>query len=52
MKKSKLNEAVTNAKTETRDLQVLFNNINLGQRKQLVKREEIKKLFERYGVDY
>ena len=53
MKKSKLNEAVTNAKTETKDaLQLLYDNINKGQQKQLVKREEIKKLFNRYGVEY
>ena len=53
MKKAKLTEAVTAHKTETREaLQTLFDNINLGQRKQIVKREEIKKLFDRYGVEY
>lgn len=53
MRKSKLTEAVTAHKTETREaLQLLFDNINKGQRKQLVKREEIKKLFDRYGVEY
>lgn len=53
MKKSKLKEAVTSHKTETKNaLQLLYDNINKGQRKQLVKREEIKKLFERYGVSY
>lgn len=53
MKKSKLNEAVTAHKTETKEaLQLLFDNINKGQRKQIVKREEIKKLFDRYGVEY
>lgn len=51
MKKSKLTEAVNNTKTETKDaLQVLFDNINKGQQKQLLKREEVKKLFDRYGV--
>ena len=53
MKKSKLTEAVTSHKTETKDaLQLLFDNINKGQQKQIVKREEIKKLFDRYGVQY
>ena len=53
MRKAKLTEAVTAHKTETKDaLQLLFDNINKGQQKQLVKREEIKKLFERYGVEY
>ena len=33
-------------------LQLLFDNINKGQQKQLVKREEIKTLFDRYGVVY
>ena len=53
MKKAKLTEAVTAHKTETRDaLQLLYDNINKGQQKQIVKREEIKKLFDRYGVEY
>lgn len=53
MKKSKLNEAVTAHKTETRDaLQLLFNNVNKGQRKQLIKKEEIRHLFDTNGVNY
>ena len=53
MRKAKLTEAVTAHKTETKEaLQMLFDNINKGQQKQLVKREEIKKLFDRYGVSY
>lgn len=53
MKKAKLTEAVTAHKTETKKaLQLLFDNINKGQQKQIVKREEIKKLFDRYGVEY
>ena len=51
MRKSKLTEAVTVHKTETKDaLQLLFDNINKGQQKQIVKREEITKLFDKYGV--
>ena len=53
MRKAKLTEAVTAHKTETKEaLQLLFDNINKGQQKQIVKREEIKKLFDRYGVEY
>ena len=53
MKKAELKSKVTATKTETKDaLQLLFDNINRGQRKQIVKREEIKKLFDRYGVSY
>ncbi len=53
MRKAKLTEAVTAHKTATKEaLQLLFDNVNKGQQKQLVKREEIKKLFDRYGVNY
>ena len=51
--KQKLTKAVADRKTETKDaLQLLYDNINKGQRKQLIKREEIKALFDLYGVDY
>lgn len=53
MTKQKLEKAVTVCKAETKDaLQSLFDNVNKGQRKQLVKRAEIKALFDRYGVEY
>ena len=53
MKKNKLEKAVTQAKTETgAALQMLFDNINQGQQKQLVKLPEIKELFDRFGVKY
>lgn len=53
MKKQLLKERVAEAKTETgKALQILFDNVNKGQKKQLVKRQEIKELFDRYGVDY
>lgn len=38
------------AETKTA-LQLLYDNINKGQRKQLAKRPEIRALLERYGVD-
>ena len=53
VKKSELTAAVGTAKAETGyALQLLFDNINQGQQKQLVKREEIRELFDRYGVKY
>lgn len=53
MKKEHLTEAVSAHKTATRDaLQLLFDNVNKGQRKKLVKREEIKEMFDRFGVNY
>ena len=53
MRKDKLTEAVTAHKTETKEaLQLLFDNINKGQRKQLIKKEEILSLFDTYGVNY
>ena len=51
--KQKLTKAVTEKKTETKDaLQLLYDSVNKGQRKQLVKRAEIKALFDLYGVEY
>ena len=53
MKKNELTSAVNTAKTETRDaLQELFDNINAGQQKQLIKKPNIKALLDRYGVEY
>ena len=51
--KKVLELAVIRHKTETKDaLQLLYDNINKGQRKQIVKKAEIKALFDRYGVEY
>lgn len=53
MKKKELKEKTAAVKDETRiALQLLYDNINKGQQKQLIKREEIKALFDRYGVTY
>lgn len=53
MKKSELEAATSSFKNETKDaLQLLYDNINKGQQKQIVQREEIKKLFDKYGVEY
>ena len=53
MTKTELSSAVGKCKEETKNaLQTLFDKINQGQRKQLVKIPEIKKLFDTYGVEY
>lgn len=51
--KSGLERAVEAHKRLTREaLQLLYDNVNKGQRKQLIKKAEIKVLFDRYGVEY
>lgn len=51
MTKDKLRSAVQAAKTETREaLQTVYDALNHGQKKQIVKDEKVKKLFELYGV--
>lgn len=53
MKKRDLIAKTNAVRSETKDaLQLLYDNINKGQQKQLVKRDEIKALFDRYGVRY
>lgn len=53
MKKVNLDRAVNAAKNETRDaLQTMYDAMNNGQRKQIVKDEKVKALFDRYGVEY
>lgn len=53
MKKLDLTAATNAAKTEYKEaLQTLWNNINQGQRKQLIKNEAIKAILDRFGVEY
>ena len=53
MKKSKLTENVTAAKTETHDaLTLLYTSLPPGQQRTVVKNEEVKALLDRYGVEY
>lgn len=53
MKKTELKEAVTVAKTETKNaLQIVYDALNSGQQKKIVKNEEVKALFDLYGVEY
>lgn len=53
MTKEILNQKVNNVKNETKEaLETLFNELNNGQKKKLLKNEEIVKLFDRYNVEY
>ena len=53
MNKQELTAAVDAAKTETRNaLQTVYDALNQGQRKKIVKDENVKALFDLYGVTY
>lgn len=53
MTKSELTNAIQSVKTETRNaLQTMYDAMNHGQQKQIVKDEAVKKLFDLYGVEY
>ena len=53
MKKKKLDEAVKDCKSKTGEaLQLLWDNVNKGQKKQIIKNTEVKEMFDRFGVDY
>lgn len=53
MKKSELITAIKAVKTETKNaLQTMYDALNQGQQKKIVKDEAVKTLFDRYGVDY
>ena len=53
MTKAELTRAVEAAKTETMDaLQTMYDAMNNGQKKQIVKAQAVKTLFDRYGVSH
>ena len=53
MKKTILDNKVAEVMLNTRyALQVMYNSLNYGQQKQIVKNSEVKALFDRYGVEY
>lgn len=53
MKKETLRTNVEKAKSETREaLQSVYDSLNQGQQKQIVKDERVKALFNLYGVNY
>lgn len=53
MKKATLEKKVDEVKSETKSaLQTMYDALNQGQQKKIVKDEKVKALFDRYGVDY
>lgn len=53
MKKTELTKAVDVRINETRNaLQTVYDALNSGQQKKIVKDEQVKKLFDLYGVEY
>jgi hypothetical protein len=53
MYKKELASAVLAVKEETRKaLQTMYDALNHGQQKQIVKDEKVEALFDRYGVEY
>ena len=53
MTKTELKNAVESAKEETRTaLQTVYDALNQGQKNKIVKDENVKKLFDLYGVKY
>lgn len=53
MKKTTLDRKVKEVKTDTKTaLQTMYDALNKGQRKKIVANEEVKALFDRYGVVY
>ena len=53
MTKDVLNKAVEANKAETKAArQLVYDNLNQGQQKKIVKEEAVKALFDRYGVEY
>lgn len=53
MNKDTLNEAVNACKEETKNaLQTVYDTLNQGQQKKLLKDEVVKAYFDRFGVDY
>ena len=53
MTREQLFEAVATAKAEMRTaLQTVYDALNHGQQKQIIQNEEVKKLFDLYGVKY
>lgn len=53
MNKDELTKVVENCKNETKEaLQTVYDELNSGQQKKILKSEKVKELFDRYGVEY
>lgn len=52
MKKNELKKAVQDTKGSTKEaLQTVYDSLNNGQKKQIVKVQKVKELFDFYGVE-
>lgn len=52
MNKDTLKTAVENCKNETKEaLQTVYNELNNGQQKKLLKSEKVRELFDCFGVE-
>ena len=52
MTKAELNNAVDAARAETKEaLQTVYDALNQGQQKKILKDEKVKALFDLYGVE-
>ena len=53
MTRDELMAAVEAAKIETKEaLQTVYDALNVGQQKQIIKDDAVKALFDLYGVEY
>lgn len=53
MKKDVLIKKTDAVINETKDaLQLVYDGLNNGQKKKILKNEDVKALFDRYGVEY
>ena len=53
MDRQTLQKAVDKTKSETKEaLQTVYDALNQGQQKKIVKDETVRALFDRYGVEY
>lgn len=53
MTKEYLKIVVNKAREETKNaLQTMYDALNQGQQKQIIKNEEVARLFDLYGVEY
>lgn len=53
MKRVELNEKTDLVIATTREaLQLVFDSLNQGQQKKILKQDAVKELFDRYGVEY
>lgn len=53
MKRQDLFDRVAAVKTDTKNaLQTIYDALNHGQQQKIIRNEEVKALFDRYGVEY